>query len=121
VGASGDAAGAARDGCDVAELRDGEIRRLLDENARLNDRVVSLLKIIERDQAQIAALTADRVRSDKVMPDLRAAIEAELRPVLLALLRGLEARGGTARPRTGWIVDLDAAPNSHTSDQETRP
>src|SRR5690349_17921992 len=37
---------------DVTALRDGEMQRLLDENARLNQRVVELVKIIEEQAAR---------------------------------------------------------------------
>src|ERR1700722_6445881 len=40
---------------DLTDLRDTEIERLLEENARLNARVVTLLKVIEQEQAIHAA------------------------------------------------------------------
>ena len=35
---------------DIGELRESEIERLLAENARLNERIVFLLRVIEREQ-----------------------------------------------------------------------
>ena len=122
---------------DISDLRDGEIERLLIENARLNERVVFLLKVLEREQARSTELAAVRVASESdrsaIFDEVRMALEAELRPVLLVLLRLLEkerthqpappaASGRAAPPRpsvvsggevpphdAGWIVDLDAA------------
>jgi hypothetical protein len=106
---------------DVADLRDGEIQRLLNENAQLNQRVVSLLKVIEHEQARGTPSVATRGDRD-IVHDVRAAVESELRPVLDVLLRLLEqfrsARGGRelTRPAVpcndGAIIDLDA-PNAH--------
>jgi hypothetical protein len=107
---------------DIAELRDGEIERLLAENARLNERVMFLLKVIEQRQARNAEFAADHAaietNRDVNVRDLRAAVEAELRPVLQVMLRLLEKqRGGheavdPATPQSphdaDWIVDLDA-------------
>jgi hypothetical protein len=106
---------------DIAVLRDGEIERLLAENGRLNERVMFLLKVIEHDQTLNAALTDHHVAietdRDVLFRDLRAAVEAELRPVLVVMLRLLEKqRGGhevgPATPQVprdaDWIVDLDA-------------
>lgn len=86
---------------EAADLCDGETERLLAENARLNERIVFLLKIIEREA---------------VFRDMKAALKAELRPALLVLLRMLEkgmadpgsALAGDARRDTPspWIVDL---------------
>jgi hypothetical protein len=83
---------------DLAELRDEEMRRLLDENRHLNERIVTLIKIIEREQAGRAALAAalDRAEAPRVQEraavghEVRQAIEAELRPVLLTILKLLE-------------------------------
>lgn len=77
----------------IADLRDGEIERLLTENARLNERIVFLLKVIEQEQTanisvpEPAATEADRAA---LVHDIKAALDAELRPVLLVLLRLLE-------------------------------
>jgi hypothetical protein len=78
---------------DIGDLRDGEIERLLAENARLNERIVFLFKIIEREQRRNADLQPDHtVETDRdgVVHDVKAALEAELRPVLLVLLRLVE-------------------------------
>jgi len=83
---------------DIAELRDAEMQRLLNENRRLNERVVYLIKVIEREQEARAALMAalDRAEAPRarereaVGHEVRQAIEAELRPVLLTILQLLE-------------------------------
>jgi hypothetical protein len=91
---------------DAAELRDGEIARLLADNARLNERVMFLLKVIGHD-AGPARVEPDR---GTIYGELKAALEAELRPVLLVLLRLLEKRGPDASGRpeapADWIADL---------------
>jgi hypothetical protein len=98
---------------DIANLRNGEIERLLAENSRLNDRVVFLLDVIEREQARPARDAAPEQDGGAIVHDVRAAIEAELRPVLQVLLRLLEQQRGRAPPSDpDWIVDLD---------RETRP
>src|ERR1700735_5199573 len=76
---------------DLTNLRDDEIERLLQENARLNARVVALLKVIEQEQAIHAAGTAAEtepaeVDRDAICREVRAALEAELGPVLVILL-----------------------------------
>jgi hypothetical protein len=129
--AQNDAAGST----DVSDLRDGEIERLLTENARLNERVVFLLKVLEGEQARSAEVATVGVAtgSDRgaIFDAVSMALEAELRPVLLVLLRLLQkertqpaapAANGDAAPGAavmpagevpsqdaGWIVDLDAA------------
>jgi len=83
---------------DIAELRDAEMQRLLDENRRLNERIVYMIKVIEREQEGRAALAAalDRAEAPRarereaVGHEVRQAIEAELRPVLLTILKLLE-------------------------------
>ena len=81
-----------------------------------------LLKVIERDQTRNAAFTADHAAietdRDVNLRDLRAAVEAELRPILQVMLRLLEKQrggheaAGPAMPQeprdADWIVDLDA-------------
>lgn len=131
-GAAIDASHETAGSTEIADLRGGEIERLLAENVRLNGRIVFLLKVIECEQARSSALTAklaametDRARSS----DVKAALEAELRPVLLVLLRLLEKRRAdpaangaghgeldvahatapeAALGDAHWIVDLDA-------------
>jgi hypothetical protein len=74
----------------IADLRDQEIERLLTENARLNERIMFLLKIIEREQARNALPAAILEDRSMIFQDVKAALEAEIRPVLLVLLRLLE-------------------------------
>ena len=99
---------------DLVDLRDDEIGRLLEENARLNARIVSLLKVMEQEQA-IAAEAASyaapaEVDRAAIYKEVRAAVEAELSPILLVLLRMLEKRHGEVV--TG---------NQHGSDKLERP
>jgi hypothetical protein len=79
-----------------AALRDGEMQRLLDENRRLNERVVFLLKIIEHDQQMLANERAAALllaeEQDTVARETRAALEAEWRPILVTLLGMLDRR-----------------------------
>ena len=78
----------------AGELRDREIERLLAENARLNERTMFLLKLLERAEAYGRDPAIGRTVSE--------ALQAELRPVMLVLLRLLE------KQRDGnWIVDFD--------------
>lgn len=96
----------------AADLRDSEIDRLLTENARLNERVVFLLKIIEREQVQSAELAALAMEREAMFRHVKAALKAELRPPLLVLLRMLEKqvadpnRLATEDAPSAWIVDL---------------
>jgi hypothetical protein len=133
---------------DLTNLRDDEIERLLQENARLNARVVALLKVIEQEQAIHAAGTAAEtepaeVDRDAICREVRAALEAELGPVLVILLRLLQKQHAEAvagdrdsvpvaklstRPDSAasdWIVDLmhtldgnAPAPNETAADEE---
>ncbi len=82
---------------DIADLRDGEMQRLLGENARLNERIVALLKIIEREQiARNEQRDAEREIAQKsqerqaIVHEVKGTLEAELRPVLLTVLQLLE-------------------------------
>jgi hypothetical protein len=82
---------------DVADLRDVEMQRLLGENARLNERIIDLLKILEREQiARNEQRNAERESArqseerDSVVREVKSALEAELRPVLLTVLHLLE-------------------------------
>jgi hypothetical protein len=99
-GISGGFSGEINNPSDIAELRDGEVERLLQENARLNARVVSLLKVLEHQQAvhaesvieQTAETTRIEVDRGAVLGLVRTAVEAELAPILLVVLRLLEKR-----------------------------
>jgi hypothetical protein len=79
---------------DVADLRYAEIERLLADNARCNERVMFLLNVIEREQTRNAAAAADSVAVEMdrgaILRDVRASLDAELRPILLVLQRLLE-------------------------------
>jgi hypothetical protein len=101
---------------DIAELRDNEIQRLLSENARLNEHVMFLLKIFERGQPRNRPDSAAEVSHDALLRDVRATLEAELRPVLDVLLRLLEKLHALPVRREphndGGIIDLDA-PRAH--------
>jgi len=98
----------------VTDLRDSETERLLAENAQLNERVVFLLKIIERGQAQSADRAALEMERAAMLRDVKGALKAELRPALLMLLRSLEkqhtdtpaADTATDDMPSAWIVDL---------------
>ena len=88
---------------DISDLRDGEIGRLLTENARLNKRIVFLLKVIERDRARTAELAARQADTETDQSGISGvvskALEAELRPVLLVLLRLLQEQRASHRLR----------------------
>jgi hypothetical protein len=117
---------------DVVDLRNDEVERLLQENARLNARVVSLLKVLEHMQSLYAESAAGQTAEtmpaeadrDAIPRAVRLALEAELNPILLVLLRLLEKQranpgagnreaahcAGSApatypRP-SSWLVDL---------------
>ena len=107
---------------DHTDLRDTEIERLLSENARLNARIVALLKVIEQEQqlrhadgvAEIAPTEADR---DAIYREVRAALESELSPVLVVLLRLLEryhaetGDGDPSKRRLGITSGLEGSPS----------
>jgi hypothetical protein len=110
----------------IADLRDAEIERLLADNARCNERIVFLLKVIERDQACNAAADSVPVEDrGSILRDVKASLDAELRPVMLVLQRLLEKQQqlrpageaavkaerktqGPAAPvePSGWIADM---------------
>lgn len=81
---------------DLGTLREEEIARLLAENARLNGRVMSLINVIERERLRSAtpATESESIEATRVTvaQEVRSALEAELRPLLLAVLRLLERR-----------------------------
>ena len=53
---------------DIADLRDGEIERLLADNARLNERIMFLLKVIEREQTRNARARDRRTPRSRRIP-----------------------------------------------------
>lgn len=109
---------------DLTDLRDTEIERLLAENAQLNARVISLLKILEQEQANAVHLPAEpplEPDHEAIYQDVRAALEAELGPLILLFLRLLHPEvaepptSGANEPLTAkmpqatpseWIVEL---------------
>jgi hypothetical protein len=107
---------------DIAALRDSEIERLLADNARLNERVMFLLKVMEREQTRSAQPVPEHAPAETdpgaIVDALRSALQAELSPVLQVLLRVLEKQRTeptarepawpTARPDNDGIIDLDA-------------
>lgn len=115
---------------DAAALRTAEYRRLVAENARLNDRIAVLLDRLAEAQARAegalraeAARVAETVREidarsadrEAVATAVQEALQAELRPVLAALLQVLERQRRDAGSRAPpapvadqAIVDLDA-------------
>lgn len=121
----------------TAELRDDEIRRLVAENTRLNDRIFFLLEVVERESAARTAERAAAADRSTIVNEVRTALEAELRPILAALLGLLErqrtpspamlagprneaprvvqpvarpAVSAAKAPTRNGIIDLDAAP-----------
>jgi hypothetical protein len=112
---------------DLVDLRDSEIERLLSENARLNARMISLLKVLEHEQANHAEITAGTAPAvtdqTAIYNEVRSALEEELRPALLVLLQLLQKQFLDASPDDGnaggkvslatstgepsdWIVEL---------------
>jgi hypothetical protein len=129
-GGEGGAAVDARSGTvgstDIADLRDNEIERLLAENARLNERVMFLLKVIEREQARNANIAAEHAARETdrstIFRDLRTALEAEVRPVLLAMLQLLEKQradpAGEGARRAGHEVARATLPKAAPYDDD---
>jgi hypothetical protein len=100
----------------VADLRDREIERLLTENARLNERMMFLLKLFEREQVRRAARDMPgETDCAAIACTVRETVETELRPVMLTVLRLLERqRAGASEPAhhgKSWIVDYDREPH----------
>jgi hypothetical protein len=88
----------------AAGLRDAETRRLLDENARLNERVIELLKLLEQEQEARTAIEAEVLRAAaeraSIASEVRGAVEAQVKPVLLTVLELLQhLQSGAAAPR----------------------
>jgi hypothetical protein len=103
---------------DSTDLRDSEIERLLTENANLNARVISLLKVLEQEQASHAETAAETAPTEadraEIHREVRAALEAELRPALLVLLRLVQKQFAESSPddrNDGRKVRLPAAPS----------
>jgi hypothetical protein len=88
---------------ETGDLRGDEIGRLLTENARLNERIVSLLNIIERERTQRVAPPTNDTDRGPILRDLKIVLEAELRPFLLVLLRLMEKQ----RDPAGFGMQLD--------------
>ncbi|HUB12508.1 MAG TPA: hypothetical protein VMB34_11160 [Acetobacteraceae bacterium] len=102
---------------DIARLRDREIDRLLAENAKLNQRVMFLLKVIERTRMQpesaIASAASGQAQSE-VYHAVRIAVEAEVRPVLLAVLRLLQKQRDLIGPPGSPGGEAQSEPASTT-------
>jgi hypothetical protein len=88
---------------DVRGLRETEFQRLLDENHLLNERIVELLNMVERerqaredDRAQMEKISQRLTPQKAMRDDVRNTIEDELRPVLAAVLKLLERKGSAA-------------------------
>jgi hypothetical protein len=88
---------------DVQKLRETEFQRLLDENHLLNERVVELLNLVERerhareDDRAVFEKISHRLEQQRSMRnDVQSAIEDEVRPVLAAVLKLLERKGSAA-------------------------
>ncbi len=108
---------------DTAALRDQEIERLLAENARLNQRVMFLINIIEQQRDHTATHTQsdDTVAATRmaVTREVRSALEAELRPLLLAVLRLLEQRQDYAAAAP--VAEKAAPPDAPCAAPTIRP
>jgi hypothetical protein len=108
---------------DLADLRDEEIERLVAENARLNARIVALLKIMEEEAEKAIQTTHDdrpmELDQEAIGSAVKAAVKAELDPLLDVLLHMLTMRAGrsvsngepmsrkpTHAGASDWIVDL---------------
>jgi hypothetical protein len=114
------AAASARSGMagstDIADLRDDDIERLLAENARLNERVMFLLKVIEREQAQNFVVAAEPagIETDRGTIFMLRLIEKQHTDAADEVTRraGREAPRPTAPEavlhKAGGIIDLDA-------------
>ena len=99
----------------AADLRDHEIGRLLAENARLNERVMVLLRLFEREQVRhVPHDAAGDTDGAAIARTVRETLETELRPVMLTVLRLLERQNaGPSEPAhhdASWIVDYDREP-----------
>ncbi|HZS83016.1 MAG TPA: hypothetical protein VFA50_09090 [Stellaceae bacterium] len=91
-----------------SDPRDAEIQRLIRENARLNERVFALLSsAAERQEKHPAALAA--AERNLVAREVRDALRAELKPLLLALLHVLERMARESEARASLRFDGPAA------------
>lgn len=101
---------------DAAALRNQEMERLLTENARLTQRVMFLINIIEQQQPHTATPTPadDTIEAARsaMAREVRSALEAELRPLLLAVLRLLEKRQASAVAPVGEKAAPPGAPRA---------
>ena len=94
-------------------LRDAEIARLIAQNHRLNEQIFQLLKIIEREKERVARQrAADAARQmpvplepgESVGREVRVALEAELRPILGALLRLVQRMAAERAPQRAAVA-----------------
>jgi hypothetical protein len=106
---------------DAGDLRDDEIKRLSTEIARLNERIMFLLKVIGREQGRVAENAAIEKDRGVISRDLKAAIETEFRPFLLVLMRLLEKqRSIPAGESTRRAAPMAARPQSQEMVLATR-
>ncbi len=82
---------------DIAEMRAAEIERLLGENRRLHEQVFHLLHLVEQERQTLRADAVERAATkdgrEAIVREVRGTIEAEMRPLLKAILRLLERTG----------------------------
>lgn len=103
---------------ELADLRDAEIARLITQNHRLNEQVFRLLNLIEREKARVAeeraaSAAAQRMpvpleAGDAVGREVKAALEAELRPILGALLRLVQRMAAERASQRAAIAEAEA-------------
>jgi hypothetical protein len=111
---------------EIGRLRDDEIERLLTENARLHERIFFLLKTIDGmrggDTEPAAWRAPAETDRDAILGGLRAAIEAELRPFLVIVLRLLEKwRAGTPGKADAGFTAQPAGGNTRRSEADAAP
>jgi len=101
--------------------RDAEIARLVDENHRLNLRLFELLKTIERNRpveerpAQRVSAPVDRETGSReaIRREAREAIRRELGPLLVALVKVLDAGAASAGVRHEAAAPAARRPAPH--------
>ena len=84
---------------DINDLRDGEIERLLGDNARLNERIIFLLKVIEREHASNVEFAAVQAALETERCALLSDVERAWSPVGLSFLADRQRGHETARAK----------------------